>query len=119
MMAARHGRPIGRSFLAMEAAMTEHSTYKDTARDHVACEIKRVLGQEMMSRRFIDIPPQCRVLQSGVLLIFIGVLMLMLLQQVFSTDPATQIAHQQRGAGTPTGAIGSSAPVSLLERNDP
>ena len=99
--------------------MTEHSTHDETAGDRAAREIERVLGQEMMSRRFIDIPPQCRVLQSGVLLIFIGVLMLMLLQQVVSTDPAMQIAHQQRGAGTTTGSIGSSAPVPLFERNDP
>jgi hypothetical protein len=105
----------------METAMTEHSTRDDlpSARDHAAHEIERVLGQEMMSRRFIDTPPQCRVLQSGVLLVFIGVLMLMLLQQVVSTDPAMQIAQQQRGAGTATGAIGTSAPVPLLERNDP
>jgi len=101
--------------------MTQHATRDEGpfARDHAAHEIERVLAQEMMSRRFINTPAQCRRLQSGVLLVFIGVLMLMLLQQVVSTDPAMQIAHQQRGAGTTTSAIGTSAPVPLLERNDP
>ncbi len=101
--------------------MTEHSTRDEvpSARDHAAREIERVLGQEMMSRRFIDAPPHCRRLQSGVLLVFAGVLMFMVLQQVISTDPAMQIAHQHRGAGTTTGAIGTSAPVPLLERSDP
>lgn len=100
--------------------MTQHSTRDEVpfARDHAAHEIERVLGQEMMSRRFIDTPPQCRVLQSGVLLVFIGILMLMLLQQVVSTDPAMQIAHQQRGAGTATGAIAKPVP-SVWERHDP
>jgi hypothetical protein len=105
----------------MEDTMTDHSTpdAMSAARDQAAHEIKRVLGQEMMSRHFIDAPPHRRRLQSGVLLVFIGVLMLLVLQQVVSTDPAMQIAHQQRGAGTTTGSIGTSAPVPPLERNDP
>jgi hypothetical protein len=105
----------------METAMTQHSTRDEVppARDHAAYEIERVLGQELMSRRFVDAPPQRHTLQSGVLLVFIGVLMLMVLQQVISTDPAMQIAHQQRGAGTTTGSIGTPAPVPLLGPDDP
>lgn len=73
-------------------------------------DIARVLGEEMMSRRFLDSAPHYPRLQSGVLL-------LMVLQQVVSRDPNMQIAHQQRGVSA-TGAIDKPAP-SVWERNDP
>lgn len=100
--------------------MTQHSTHDEvpSARDHAAHEISRVLQQEMMSRRFVGAAPHCPRLQSGVLLVFIGVLMLLVLQQVVSTDPAMQIAHQQRGAVAATGSIGGHG-QPLLERSDP
>jgi hypothetical protein len=110
-------RPLDRARVpAMEETMmTDHIP---PARDQADDEIKRVLGQEMMSRRFLDSAACCPRLQSGVLMIFIGVLLLMVLQQVVSTDPAMQIAYQQRGAGAVTGAI--AKPVApAWERNDP
>lgn len=95
--------------------MTDHMPH---ARDQAGDEIKRVLGQEMMSRRFLDSAARCPRMQNGMLLVFIGALLLMVLQQVVSTDPAMQIAYQQRGAGAVTGAI--AKPVApALERNDP
>jgi hypothetical protein len=104
----------------MEDTMTDHSIPDEIrpARDQIAHETKRVLGEEMMSRRFIDAAPHCRELQRGVLLVFIGVLLLLLLQQVMTSDPAMQIAHQQRGAVSATGAIGTHVPP-VWERNDP
>lgn len=80
-------------------------------------DIARVLGEEMMSRRFVNSAPHYPRLQSGVLLVFVGVLLLMVLQQVVSRDPNMQIAHQQRGVSA-TGAIDKPAP-SVWERNDP
>ena len=64
--------------------MTDHSMPDEirSARDQIAHETKRVLDQEMMSRRFIDNAPHCRGLQRGVLFVFVGVLLLLLLQQV-------------------------------------
>ena len=47
----------------MEDTTTDHSTpdAMPPARDEAAAyEIKRVLGQEMMSRRFIDMSAQAR-----------------------------------------------------------
>ena len=99
--------------------MTDHSMPDEIrpARDQIAYETRRVLGQEMMSRRFLDSAAHCTRLQSGVLMVFIGLLLLMVLQQVVSTDPAMQIAYQQRGVAV-TGAI--AKPVSpVWERNDP
>ena len=88
-----------------------------TARDQAEREIRRVLGEEMMSRRFIEAAPRCRGLQTGVLLVFVGVLLLLVLQQVMISDPAMQIARQQRGVSA-TGTIGSHV-SSVWERNDP
>jgi hypothetical protein len=89
-----------------------------TARDQAEREIRRVLGEEMMTRRFIDAAPRCRSFQTGVLLVFVGVLLLLVLQQDMISDPAMQIAYQQRGAGAVTGAI--AKPVAPApERNDP
>ena len=99
--------------------MTERSTLDGLrpARAQADLEIERVLQQEMMSRRFIAESPHRPRLQSGVLLVFIGVLLLLVLQQVMISDPAIQVAHQQRGVSA-TGAIGP--PVSSVwERNDP
>ncbi len=89
-------------------------------RDQAEREIRRVLGEEMMTRRFIAEAPQWLRLQSGVLLVFIGVLMLLVLQQVVTSDPAMQIAHQQRGASgvSATGSIVTHVPL-MWERNDP
>lgn len=87
------------------------------ARARADLEIERVLQQEMMSRRFITNSPHRPRLQSGVLLVFIGVLLLLVLQQVMLSDPAMQIAHQKRGVSA-TGAIGSHV-SSVWERNDP
>ena len=99
--------------------MTDRSTLNESpsARAQANLEIERVLQQEMMSRRFLADDPHRPRLQSGVLLVFIGVLLLLVLQQVMISDPAIQIAHQQRGVSA-TGAIGP--PVSSVwERNDP
>lgn len=100
--------------------MTDHVTPGDRppAREQADQAIARVLQQEMMSRRFITNAPHCPRLQSGVLLVCIGVLMLLVMQQVISTDPAMQIAHQQRGAPSATGAIAKPVPL-VPERNDP
>ncbi len=88
-----------------------------SARDQAGEEIKRVLQQEMMSRRFLEAAQTCPRLPSGVLMVFIGVLLLMILQQIVSTDPTLQIAHRQRSI-TATGAI--AVPVApVWERNDP
>ena len=95
--------------------MTDHIP---SARDRADEDATRVLGQEMMSRRFLDSAARCPQMQSGMLMVFIGVLLLMVLQQVVSTDPALQIAYQQRGAVAATGAI--AKPVAPeWERNDP
>ena len=102
--------------------MTDHSTpdAMPPARDEAAAyEIKRVLGQEMMSRRFVDMSAQARALQAGVLCFFIGVLLLMVLQQVVTSDPAMQIARQQRGAASATGSIGLTTPVAAGRSNHP
>ncbi|NJO22914.1 MAG: hypothetical protein HC868_08120 [Sphingomonadales bacterium] len=96
----------------------DRSTPDETsaARARADLEIARVLQQEMMSRRFIVDPPYCPRLQSGVLLVFVGVLMLLVLQHVVATDPAVQVA-QQRGISA-TGIVGK--PISpVWERNDP
>jgi hypothetical protein len=103
----------------LEETMARLPTHSEmpTARDQAEREIRRVLGEEMMSRRFIDAAPRSRGLQAGILLVFVGVLLLMVLQQVVTSDPAMQIAHQQRGISV-TGAIGSHIPP-VWERNDP
>jgi hypothetical protein len=100
--------------------MTDHVTSGErlAAREHAAHEMERVLQQEMMARRFMINPPHCPRLQSGVLLVFIGMLMLLVLQQVLATDPAVQVAQQRRVGPEATRAInGHIHPV--LERNDP
>jgi hypothetical protein len=115
MTAARHASPAS----TLEETMARLPTHSEmpTARDHAEREIRRVLDEEMMSRRFIAEVPQWPRLQSGVLLVFIGVLMLLVLQQVVTSDPAMQIAHQQRGVSA-TGSIATHVPP-MWERNDP
>ena len=43
----------------------------------------------------------------------------MVLQQVVTSDPAMQIARQQRGAASTTGSIGLATPVSTGRSNRP
>ena len=43
----------------------------------------------------------------------------MVLQQVVTSDPAMQIARQQRGAASTTGSIGLTTPVSTGRSNRP
>ena len=99
--------------------MPDHSTLDEMpfARERSAREIEHVLEQEMMSRRFITNASHRPRFQRGVLLVFIGVLLLLVLQQIMASDPATQIAHQQRAVSA-TGAIAKHI-TAVLERHDP